>query len=340
MKSEKKDLAGKQKNLKVYIPLVIVIIIVFLGVFYWYNNYSKYISSDDAHIEGNSVSLSSKLLGRITSILAEEGDTVYKGSLLVIIDSTDLVAQRNQLKASRAQNLAKKLQSEAKYQSEMESLDIQKINVERAEDDFNRAKLQYDGGVITKEQFEHIQKNLESAKAQFKAANSQLLVSKAQISSDESSVYNADAQINVKETEISNTKLYAPMDAIVAKRWLLPGDMAQPGTTILSLNTTGGQWISVYLEETKMSDIYIGQKARFTLDSYHGVTFTGHVFYIGGNTAAQFSLIPPNNASGNFTKVTQRVMIKLAIDSTDKNEPIEDFKFLPGISAVVKIIKK
>jgi membrane fusion protein, multidrug efflux system len=339
MKSEKNKLSGKQKNMKVYIPLFAVIIIVFSGAFYWYNNYSKYISSDDAHVEGNTVSLGSKLLGRITSINAEEGDTIRKGSLLVIIDSTDLVAQINQLKASREQNLSKKLQSEAKYQSDLEGLNVQKISIERAQDDFDRAKQQFEGGVITKEQFEHIQKTLESAKAQYKAASSQLLVSKAQISSDESSIYTADAQINVKETEIGNTKLYAPMDAVVAKKWLMPGDMAQPGQTILSLNTSSGQWISVYLEETKLSNIHIGQKAKFTLDSYPGITFLGHVFYIGGNTASQFSLIPPNNASGNFTKVTQRVMIKLAIDGTDKNEPGKNFKFLPGISAVVKIIK-
>jgi membrane fusion protein, multidrug efflux system len=340
MKSEKKDLNGKQKTFKVYIPLIAVIIIVLSGALYWYNNYSKYITSDDAHVEGNTVSLSSKLLGRIVTILAEEGDTVHKGSLLALLDSADLVATRNQLMAAREQNLAKKLQSEAKYQSDLESMEVQKINVERAEEDFDRAKQQFEGGVITKEQFQHLQKALESAKAQYKALNSQLLVSKAQINSDESSVHTADALIDVKETEIGNTRLYAPMDAIVAKKWLMPGDMAQPGQTILSLISDSGQWISVYLEETKLSDIHIGQKAKFTLDSYHGVTFTGHVFFIGGNAASQFSLIPPNNASGNFTKVTQRVLIKLSIDRTDKNESVENYKFLPGISAVVKIIKK
>ena len=114
----------------------------------------------------------------------------------------------------------------------------------------------------------------------------------------------------------------------------------QPGQTILSLISERGQWISVYIEETKLSNIYIGQKAKFTLDNYHRTIFTGHVFYIGGNTAAQFSLIPPNNASGNFTKVTQRVMIKLAIDGTEKNGSSKDYKFLPGTSAIVKIFKK
>jgi membrane fusion protein (multidrug efflux system) len=340
MKSEKKKLTGKQKTVKVYIPLILVVVFVLVGGGYWYNNYSKYITSDDAHVEGNSVSLSSKILGRIVSINSEEGDTVRKGVLLVIIDSTDLVAQRNQLKASKEQTVAQKLQSEAKYQYDLESLEVLKINTERAKDDFDRAKQQFDGGVITKEQFEHIQKTYESAKAQYKAANSQLLVSKAQIGSAESTVHNAEAQINVKETEINNTKLYAPMDAVIAKKWMMPGDLAQPGQTILSLNTNSGQWISVYLEETKLSNIYIGQKAEFTIDSYHGVTFTGHVFYIGGNTASQFSLIPPNNASGNFTKITQRVLIKLAIDGTDKNITPDAYKFMPGVSAVVKIIKK
>jgi membrane fusion protein (multidrug efflux system) len=340
MKNEKKNLTGKQKTVKVYIPLFLVIIIILTGAGYWYRNYSKYITSDDAHVEGNTVSISSKLLGRIFSIDAEEGDSVRKGSLLVVIDSADLAAQRNQLKAARGQNLALKLQSEAKLRFDMESLEELKINVEKTKDDFNRSQQQFNGGVVTKEKLEHDQKLYESAKAKLNAATSLLMVSKAQIASAESTVRNADAQISVKETELGNTKLYAPMDAIIAKKWLMPGDIAQPGQTILSLNAINGQWISVYLEETKLSEIHIGQEAIYTLDSYPGFTFKGHVFYIGGNTASQFSLIPPNNASGNFTKVTQRILLKIAIDGTDKNKTSEVFKFLPGVSAVVKIIKK
>jgi membrane fusion protein (multidrug efflux system) len=96
----------------------------------------------------------------------------------------------------------------------------------------------------------------------------------------------------------------------------------------------------VYLEETKMEGLHQGQHAIFTLDTYPEVTFEGKIFTIGSTTASQFSLIPPNNASGNFTKVTQRVPVKISIDGTTKGQKASSFNLLTGMSAVVKIEKK
>lgn len=93
------------------------------------------------------------------------------------------------------------------------------------------------------------------------------------------------------------------------------------------------------MEETKIGSMHIGQKAKFTLDAYPDVVFTGKIFTIGSTTAAQFSLIPPNNASGNFTKVTQRVAIKVSIDGTEGNQKLSSFNLLTGMSALVEIIK-
>jgi len=133
--------------------------------------------------------------------------------------------------------------------------------------------------------------------------------------------------------------LYAPATGIVAKRWLLAGDIVQPGQSIYSINDTRNFWVLVYLEETKMETIHIGQKVEFTIDTYSGVKFTGKVFMISPSTASQFSLIPPNNASGNFTKVTQRVPIKVSIDAAEGGKALSSFQFRTGMSAVVKIVK-
>jgi membrane fusion protein (multidrug efflux system) len=95
----------------------------------------------------------------------------------------------------------------------------------------------------------------------------------------------------------------------------------------------------VYLEETKMENLKMGQKAIFELDTYPGVVFTGKIFTMGSTTASQFSLIPPSNASGNFTKVTQRVALKISIDGTEKGQNLSSYRLLTGMSAVVKIIK-
>lgn len=329
----------KKKDWKIYIPLTAVILLVIVGGIYWYIDYSSYIRTDDAVVASDVVSVSPKIMGRINKLYVEEGDSVKKGQLLAELDSVDLLAQKQQVLASKVQTEANKSQTEAKYQYDQKNIKVLEIGVDKAKEDYDRAKAQNAGGVITKEQFDHTQKALETAKAQLDAAKAQLLVSKTQIKSAETAISSAQAQIGVIKTQLSNTRLYAPVDGLVAKRWLLSGDIAQPSQSIYTINNNSRFWVLVYLEETKMQTLHIGQKAKFTLDTYPDVVFTGKVYAKSSTTASQFSLIPPNNASGNFTKVTQRVAIKISIDGTEDGKKLSSYNFMTGMSAVVKIIK-
>jgi membrane fusion protein, multidrug efflux system len=331
----------QKKNLKVYIPLVVVIILVLGGAWYWYRDYSRYISTDDAYIDGDRVAIGSKILGRITKEYAEEGDSIKKGMLLAEIDITELNAQKKQTIASKNQFVAATSQAEAKYLLDEESVKIQKINFQKAKDDLTRAKAQADGGVITKEQFDHIQKAYESAQALLDAAQTELLVSKAQITSSQAAVENAQAQIGSTGAQLMNTRLYAPFDGIIARRSLLTGDIAQPGQVIFTITNNKKLWVVIYLEETNIHDIKIGQKAIFTVDAFPGIKFNGSVYYIGSNAASQFSLIPPSNASGNFTKTTQRIPAKISIDKAfnDKGEPVS-VTLISGMSVIMKLVKE
>jgi membrane fusion protein (multidrug efflux system) len=249
------------------------------------------------------------------------------------------MAQKNQLAAVRNQAVSQKDQAEAKYRVDKESITLLKINLERTLGDFERAKKQFEGNVITAEQYEHIQKAYESARAQYDASSVQLDLSRSQINTALAGIKSSEAQIGVVESQLRNTRIVAPAKAVAAKKWLESGDVTQPGQTIVSLTLDDKCWIAVYLEETDLGAIYTDQKARFTIDAYPGKTFTGHVSYIGSTTASQFSLIPANNASGNFTKVTQRIPLKISIDGVDDGSPLEDYRMLPGMSAVVKIIR-
>ncbi|MDR3651654.1 MAG: HlyD family secretion protein [Paludibacter sp.] len=329
----------KKKDWKIYIPLGAVILLVIIGSVYWYIDYSSYIKTDDAVVASDVVSVSPKIMGRISKVYVDEGDSVKKGQLLAEIDSVDLIAQKQQVLASKAQTEANKAQTEAKYEFDQKNIKVLEIAVEKAKDDFSRAKTQNTGGVITKEQYDHTQKALESAQAQYDAAKAQLTVSKTQIKSAETAIASAQAQIGVISTQLNNTRLYAPIDGIVAKRWLLAGDIVQPSQSIYTINNNSKFWVLVFLEETKLETLHNGQKAKFTLDTYPDEVFTGKIFTIGSTTAAEFSLIPPNNASGNFTKVTQRVAIKISIDGTEDGKKLSSFNFMTGMSAVVKIIK-
>ena len=329
-----------KKGLKFYIPLIIVILAVLVGIYYWYRQYTKYITTDDAYVDSDKVSVSPKIMGRIIKLYADEGDSVKNGMLLAELDSADLLAQKKQVMASREQAIANKAQSKAKYNFDQESIKVLQVSLEKAKEDYDRAKSQFSGDVITKETFDHMKKAFETAEAQFDASKSQLEVSKAQITSAVASVESSQAQIGVIETQLKNTKIYSTMDGIIAKRWLLPGDIAQPGQSILTITNTHKLWVLIYLEETKLSGLHAGQDVVFTIDAFKPTKFLGKIFQIGSNTASQFSLIPPNNASGNFTKVTQRVPIKVSIDGTEDKAKLSGFKILAGMSAYVKIVRE
>ncbi len=332
-------MTNKKKDLKIYIPITVVILLVLAIGVYLYIDYEKYIKTDDALVSSDVVSVSPKIMGRISKLYFQEGDSVKKGELLAELDSTDILAQKQQVISGKLQTEAAKSQAEAKYKFDEKNIKVLQIAVERAKEDFDRSKAQFAGAVTTKEQFDHAKKTLETAQAQLDAAQSQLTVSKSQIKSAETAVEGSKAQIAVIKTQLNNTRLYAPVDGIVAKRWLLPGDISQAGQPIYTVNNNSKFWIIVYLEETKLEKLKIGQKAIFSLDMYPGVVFNGKIFMFGSTTAAQFSLIPPSNASGNFTKVTQRIPLKISIDGTENGTKMTEFKILTGMSAVVKIIK-
>lgn len=139
----------------------------------------------------------------------------------------------------------------------------------------------------------------------------------------------------------SYATLTAPVGGVVAKVWTTVGDLVQPGQTLFTINEGNNLWVSVYLSESKFRYVRLGQEAKFTLDAYKGITFRGKIFYIGSNTASEFSLIPPNNASGNYTKVSQRIPLKISIDSMEGNgKDTTRIRLVSGMSASVKIIKR
>ncbi len=293
---------------RVLIPFFILILALAFGGWYWYKNLRNFVSTDDAYVDADRVSISPKVLGRIVLLTVDEGSRVKQGDLLVRLDDADLQAQVEQAKANLAfaQN----------------SLPLAKVNLDRATDDFARADLQFKGAVITKEQYVHAREALDGAKAEYGMAVSRIAVAKA--------------QTGVVETQLLNMTIFAPFDGIVAKRWLMAGDVAQPGQPILTIYDTRLIWVTANLEETKLARVKLHEPVEVAVDTYAGRPFTGKVGLIGDYTAAQFSLIPPNNASGNFTKITQRVPLRIFLDDrTPENRAA--YPLRPGMSVEIKI---
>lgn len=270
---------------KVMIPLLIVVIAGVVAGYYWYMNMQKYVYTDDAYVSAHRVAISTKMLGRIIFLGTHEGDTVHVGQVLVKLDARDLKAEEASAKAALA--LAE------------QSVPLSQVQVQRAQDDFHRAEVQYKGGIITKEQYVHAKQALEAARAQLAIA--------------ESKIPTARAQLGVVEANLLNTVVKSPIDGVVAKRWVLTGDVVSPGQPIFSIYNMRNIWVTANLEETKLGHLHLGDSVQIHVDAYPWLKFYGKVFEIGNYTASEFSLIPPDNASGNFTKVTQRVPVKISV---------------------------
>jgi membrane fusion protein (multidrug efflux system) len=278
------------------------------GAGYWYVRVRGVITTDDAYVDGDRVSVSTKMLGRVVELGADEGDTVAEGQLLVRLDDADLRAQEGQAQASLA--LAR------------ENVQLSAVEVQRAKDDFDRAATQLRGKVIPQEQYDHAKTALDMADARQRIAMAQ--------------VQTARAQLQVLETQLANTRVTAPLTGVVARRWVLPGDVVQAGQPIFAIYDLADLWVTANFEETKIGRIHAGDSVAIRVDAYPARELTGAVRWIGAAAASQFSLIPPNNASGNFTKVTQRVPVRIAIDRSAPGAggPVT---LVPGLSVEVSI---
>jgi membrane fusion protein, multidrug efflux system len=337
MNVEKSKQGLNARRIRAYVAMAIVLCgLLFFG-YKWYKNYTAYQKTDDAYIDADRVSVSSKLLGRIAALHGMEGDSVSRGTLLVELDTTDLAAQKMQARATVSQAEATILQARAKLDFDRKSVRVLEISLERAEEDFNRASVQMKGNVITKENYDHTRKTYETAKAQLDVANAQLNVSKLMIESAQRTLRVTEAQVNTIQTQLNNTMILAPVSGRIAKRWLLTGDVTAPGQAIFTITRDDSVYVTAFFEETKISDLFIGKEVEIRVDAYPDVIFKGSVNYIASNTAGQFSLIPPSNASGNFTKVTQRIPIRMSILGSDNNGRFPHLKLVSGMSAFIKI---
>jgi membrane fusion protein (multidrug efflux system) len=304
-KKERKP-GGKKRIL---IPAVLLVLAAIVVAAYWYAFLRGVVSTDDAYVDGNQVSVSAKILGRLTELKADEGDTVRLDQLLVQLDDSDLLAQA----AEEKKNIL----------LDQESVSLAQINLERAETDFRRTTDLYKDSVVSWDQFDLARKAYDLASARYKIALAQVAASKA--------------KLGVIQTQLENTRIACPLTGVIAKKWVMPGDVVQPGQPIYTMYDLQNVWVTANFEETKLASIRLGDLTEMSVDAYPGAKFEGRVFLVGAATASQFSLIPPNNASGNFTKVTQRVPVKISIDrqiGADKPDPAA---LLPGMSVVVKV---
>lgn len=297
----------KRKTGSIIIGSVIVLIILGLAS-WWYIHKRGFITTDDAYIEAYKVTISSQIPGRIIRLTTHEGEEVKEGKLLAQLDTTDYVARIVQAAAGL---------KEAKL-----GIELAKVRLEQSKINYDRAKKQYNEQIIPKANFENIQKEYQAAKVQ--------------LSLTESKIPAIEASINTIQNTLKHTQIVAPMDGVVAKRWALAGDVVAPGQGIFTVFSTKKHWVTAMLPENKIHNIRLGDTVEIDVDAFPNTSFKGKIYKMGNSTASQFSLIPPDNASGNFTKVSQRIPIKMTIEQVG-NKGDAKKKLLPGMSVEIRI---
>lgn len=332
---------GKASSKKSRVWLIIFLSIAVVAAFLWWWNYRKYISTDDANLDSFRVNVSARVMAPMLTLYAWEGDTVKAGQLLAELDSSNIAAELQEAVARRDQMLAELQLNRENLKTVRANLQLAEIAYQQAGLNYRRAETQYKGGVIPQEVFQHMEEAYKSSEVKVDLVRKQIGVAGAQIAAGEAAVDAANASIESVRVTLDYYRITAPADGVIAKRWSLPGDIVQPGETLFTLNKGKEIWVAVYLEETKFRNIRIGQPATFVLDAYPGLTFSGSIFYIGSNAASEFSLIPPNNASGNYTKIAQRIPLKISVEQVSKGSHKQKMpELVSGMSATVKIKKE
>jgi membrane fusion protein (multidrug efflux system) len=274
-----------------------------------YLSSTKYLYIDDAMIQGDKISVSSRQPGKVSRLLVEEGSVVKKGQLLVSLDESEISAQKTQ--AETAMLLAE------------ENMKLYTTGVGKAQNDLGRAQLQFKSGYIPTEQYEHAENQREVAEIQKSIAAAQAA--------------SARAQFNIVKTQMDEYSIYATDDGVVAKKWATEGDVIMPGQPLYTMYNLHTISVAANVEETKFTSIRLGQKALVTVDAYPNRTWTGKVVSSGPCAASQFVPVQSTSASGEFTKITQYVPVRIVLDSMANNDMAASTPLLPGMSVEVRL---
>jgi membrane fusion protein, multidrug efflux system len=305
---------------------------------YVYLNSGRIAETDNAYVKADTVPISTAVPGIIVRVAVEENQPVSEGDLLFVIDPENYELARNRAHAQleTVESFISGLQ--ASYRQALVQLDLAKTDVSYAEREVEREKALTERGLGSESDLDDAQHALDVARHQVPIAEQRIAQLQAQLGGDAHfNIENHPAYRTVKsaletaETDLSRTVVRAPFDGIVSHA-PLAGAYATPGAPVLSIVSTEELWIEANFKETQLTHVAVGQPAVIRVDTYKSQELRGHVESISPATGAEFSVIPAQNASGNWVKVAQRIPVRIGLD-----EAAEGVTLRAGMSAVVEI---
>jgi membrane fusion protein (multidrug efflux system) len=274
--------------------LAVVATVIIIVVGYFIFQFLKYVKTDNAQVQANTVMLAPKVSGYVLKADITEGQRVKASDILVEIDDRDYQNSLRQLKG------------------ELQGVQAQ---LKDAENNYIRIAKLFKSDAVSQQQYDQAFANVSTMRARNEALSAQV----------------AQADLN-----IANTKIRAPVDGFIARKSVEIGQLATPGVPLIGFVSSTERWVIANFKETDLDDIKIGAKVDIEVDAIGGKSYEGVVDSLSAATGATFALLPPDNATGNFTKVVQRVPVRIKITDVTPDD-IERLR--AGLSAVVKVHK-
>jgi len=345
--------------------IAIVAIPVVAVIFMYWALGAKVVESDNAQLDGNIYSVRTSVAGYVKSICFADNQQVKKGELLAVLDTTDLKLKviqaqsafciaKAKLSAAGQKAYASNENTTASFltmASYGQNIVSAKANLTKAQLAFNRIQGLMKVKAATEEQMENAQSALEVAKAEYakadniqKSSTSSSISLKAMAKSEKSSITQAQLQVEQSKADLELAQhqldyavIKAPCDGYVCKRAIQLGQYLSVGQNICAVIDCKNLWITANFKETQLKNLQAGERVSIKIDAYPDLKLEGRVESFSGATGAKFALLPPDNATGNFIKITQRVPVKISI----KNLPRDNVQLLtPGMSSTVKVYIK
>ena len=337
--------AQLQRRLFIFLIVVALIAAALTGRWLLVGRFLE--STDNAYVQGEITRLSSQLGARIEQVLVEDNQHVAQGDLLVVLESADFELAKQRAQAALAIHQAELIQARSKLQQQASLIAASQADVAasqatlgRTQIDLNRAQALRKPGYVSEERVTTLAADSRVARSQVTKAQADLQAQRQQINTLEAEIKRLDAQIvsaradlAQAELDLSRTEIHAPISGVVGQRSARNGQIVAPGAYLLSLVPDQDIWVQANFKETQIGHMQPGQSAELIFDSFPDTPIEARVDSLFAASGAQFSLLPPDNATGNFTKVVQRIPVKLTFAA---DNPLKGL-IRPGMSVEVKV---
>jgi membrane fusion protein (multidrug efflux system) len=316
--------SGKRKRaLLILFAIILIAFIAWLAYYFLYARWHE--DTDDAYVQGNVVAIVPQTSGTVVSIDADDGDVVQAGEALIHLDPNDAQVAFDQSAANLASTVRQVRGFFSNVDAGQADLRAREVAVEQARADVKRREGLTDTGAVSREELAHARDMLAAAEAALGTSQSNLSRSKALVDAttlqQQPQVQVAAAQLRQAYLNLKRNAIVAPVTGHVAKRQVQLGQRVQPGTTLMTVVPLEQVWVEANFKETQLANMRIGQPVELRSDLYGSkVNFTGKVASLGMGTGSAFSLLPAQNASGNWIKIVQRVPVRIAVDAAQLRE--------------------